>query len=170
MNGGAYHTCDETHPPTAAHLLLTVQLFMHYAGEPCRFSPKCESNHHSDYLLSYFINTFTHHTRRRQGSKTNSFPVPSSRCPRRHLRWRNSVMLSMSPRGTRVSHVRFPQTCHSFCFRCRQLCSTILIYPWQREQDEMRPGFTRDDRRWSGPRYDTGNTCGKHPPRCGPPW
>ena len=82
VNGGAYHTCDETRPPTAAHLLLTVQL---YPGEPCRFSPKFASNHHSNYLLSYFINTFTYHTRRRQGSKTNSFPVPSSRCPRRPL-------------------------------------------------------------------------------------
>ena len=169
MNGGAYHTCDETHPPTAAHLLLTVRLFMHYAGEPCRFSPKRASNHHSDYLLSYFINTSTHHTRRRQGSKANSFSVTSSRCPRR-LRWRNSVMLLMSPRGIRVSHVRFPQTRYSFCFRCRRFCPTILVYPRQRGQNEMRPGFTRDDRRWFGPRYDTGNTCGKHPPRYGQPW
>ena len=37
MNGGAYHTYDETHLPTAAHLLLTVQLFM--PGNPAGFHP-----------------------------------------------------------------------------------------------------------------------------------
>ena len=146
MNGGAYHTCDETHThrDSSSHSAALC------AGEPCRSSLKRSSNHNSDHPLSHFIDTFTHYTRRRQGSKTNGFPVPSSRCPRR-LRRRNSVMLLMSPRGTRVSHVRFPQTRYSFCFRCRRLCPTILIYPWQREQDEMRPGFTRNDRRWFCP-------------------
>ena len=37
MNGGAYQTCDETHPPTTAHLLLTVQLFM--PDNPASFHP-----------------------------------------------------------------------------------------------------------------------------------
>ena len=91
----------------------------------------------------------------RDGGEDKRLTVSQSLHPDvRGVRWRNSVML-MNPRGTRVSHVRFPQTCYSFCFRCRRLCPTILVYPWQREQDEMRPGFTRDDRRWFGPRYDT---------------
>ena len=37
MNGGAYHTCDETHPPIATRLLLTVQLFV--SGNPAGFHP-----------------------------------------------------------------------------------------------------------------------------------
>ena len=37
MNEGAYHTCDETHPPIATRLLLTVQLFV--SGNPAGFHP-----------------------------------------------------------------------------------------------------------------------------------
>lgn len=56
---------DEIHPPIAADLLPTVQLFV---GKPCGFSPKHAPNYHSDHLLCYF-NIFAHCMKRKRGQR-----------------------------------------------------------------------------------------------------
>ena len=92
---------DETHPPIAADLLPTVQLFV---GKPCGFPRKHAPNHHPERLF-YHFNIFAHYMKWKRGSKTIGFPGMSPRYPRR-LRWYNSVKSSTGPCRTRVSRIK----------------------------------------------------------------
>ena len=93
---------DETHPPIAADLLPTVQLFV---GILCGFHP----NTPLIIIRTTYSTTsiFAHYMKWKRGSKTTGFPGTSPRYPRR-LRWYNSVKPSTGPRRTRVSRIQIP--------------------------------------------------------------
>ena len=74
MNGGGYHTCDETHPPTAAHLL-TVQLFM--PDNPAGFHP----NARLIIIPTTYSPTSTHSPTTRDGGKDQRLTVSQSLHP-----------------------------------------------------------------------------------------
>ena len=76
MNGGAYQTCDETHLPIAAHLLLIVQLSV--SGNPAGFHPNA---HLIIIPATYSPTSSIHPLTTRDGGKDQRLTVSQPRHP-----------------------------------------------------------------------------------------